>query len=106
LSQSGNGPFLLVSLASVNSFGTIPKRSFLVPNCGRHLGYSPDPSTFMTNPDGSGIVQAIGPLKKLANETGQDEEEPCPRFLIVTEFNDTSKVVLKQSDTSSDRQTE
>jgi hypothetical protein len=55
----------------------------------------------MTNPDGAGIVQAIGPLKKLADGAGVDEGEPCPRFLIVTELNDASQVVLRQAGASS-----
>jgi hypothetical protein len=48
----------------------------------------------MTNPDTAGTVQAIGPLKKLAEGA---EEEPS-RFLIVTELNNPSNVVLRQSD--------
>ena len=48
----------------------------------------------MTNPDTAGSVQAIGPLKKLAEGA---EEEPS-RFLIVTELNNPSNVVLRQSD--------
>jgi hypothetical protein len=57
-------------------------------------------ASFMTNPDGGQIVQAIGPLKTLANDAGEAEDEDCPRFLIVTELNDASKVVLRQGDTS------
>jgi YVTN family beta-propeller protein len=51
-------------------------------------------ATLMTQPDGSGIVQAIGPLKKLADGPGVAN----PRFLIVTEFNNPANVVLRQSD--------
>jgi YVTN family beta-propeller protein len=48
-----------------------------------------------TNPDGAGIVQAIGPLKTLA---GNDANSPVPeRFLIVTEVKDSSQVVLRQA---------
>src|SRR6476619_304747 len=48
-----------------------------------------------TNPDGAGIVQAIGPLKVLAgndanSSTGQ-------QFLVVTDTNDSSQVVLRQT---------
>jgi YVTN family beta-propeller protein len=52
-----------------------------------------------TNPDGAGIVQAIGPLKEL---TGNDPNSPAPqRFLIVTDVNDSSGVVLRQANASS-----
>ena len=50
-----------------------------------------------TNPDGAGIVQAIGPLKALA---GNDPNSSAPqRFLIVTDLNDSSQVVLRQAGT-------
>ena len=48
-----------------------------------------------TNPDGAGIVQAIGPLKILA---GKDPNSSTPqRFLVVTDTKDSSQVVLRQS---------
>ena len=48
-----------------------------------------------TNPDGAGIVQAIGPLKVLA---GNDANSSTPqRFLVVTDTNDSSQVVLRQA---------
>jgi hypothetical protein len=45
----------------------------------------------------AGIVQAIGPLKTLAEGA---KEEP-QRFIIVTELNNPSNVVLRQSDVQS-----
>ncbi|HEY9502015.1 MAG TPA: hypothetical protein VIR01_10360, partial [Pyrinomonadaceae bacterium] len=51
-----------------------------------------------TNPDGAGIVQAIGPLKALA---GKDGPSPSQRFLIVTDIKDSSQVVLRQSNSAS-----
>ncbi len=53
-----------------------------------------------TNPDGAGIVQAIGPLKKLA---GQESglAAAARRFLIVTGMTDSSQVVLRQTNASS-----
>ena len=52
-----------------------------------------------TNPDGAGIVQAIGPLKALASK---DSNSSAPqRFLVVTNLKDSSQVVLRQADTSS-----
>jgi hypothetical protein len=52
-----------------------------------------------TNPDGAGIVQAIGPLKTLA---GNDANaSPTQRFLIVTNIKDSSQVMLRQSNSES-----
>jgi hypothetical protein len=53
-----------------------------------------------TNPDGGGIVQAIGPLKTLA---AGDSSAPASsrRFVIVTELKDPSQVVLRQASASS-----
>jgi YVTN family beta-propeller protein len=48
-----------------------------------------------TNPDGAGIVQAIGPLKSVASN---DPNSFTPqRFLVVTDIKDSSQVVLRQS---------
>jgi YVTN family beta-propeller protein len=52
-----------------------------------------------TNPDGAGIVQAIGPLKALAGSN--PNSSVSQRFLIVTDIKDSSKVVLRQAKTSS-----
>jgi len=52
-----------------------------------------------TNPDGAGIVQAIGPLKALAgNDLNSSKSQ---RFLIVTDIKDSSQVVLRQASASS-----
>ena len=52
-----------------------------------------------TNPDGAGIVQAIGPLKALA---GSDPNSSVSqRFLIITDIKDSSRVVLRQANASS-----
>ena len=52
-----------------------------------------------TNPDGAGIVQAIGPLKALA---GSNPNSPVSqRFLILTDLKDSSRVILRQAKTSS-----
>jgi len=58
-------------------------------------------AVFTTNPDGSGIVQAIGPLKTLAAEAGTSASEASRQFLIVTPANNPSQVVLRQSGNSS-----
>src|SRR5258708_5891350 len=54
-----------------------------------------------TNPDGAGIVQAIGPLKTLADGAGATTGVPSHRFLIVTDLDDSSHIVLRQSISSS-----
>jgi YVTN family beta-propeller protein len=52
-----------------------------------------------TNLDGAGIVQAIGPLKFVG---GKDPNSSTPhRFLVVTDVNDSSGVVLRQAKASS-----
>jgi len=51
-----------------------------------------------TNPDGAGIVQAIGPLKGLA---GNDPNSPsAQRFVVVTDIKDSSQAVLRQASIS------
>jgi YVTN family beta-propeller protein len=50
-----------------------------------------------TNPDGAGIIQAIGPLKVLAGEEKVVAGTPPQRFLIVTDLMDSSHVVMRQS---------
>lgn len=52
------------------------------------------------NPDGAGIVQAVGPLKVLARPSAAAARLPAQRFLIVTDLNDPSRVVLRQSSSS------
>jgi YVTN family beta-propeller protein len=54
-----------------------------------------------TNPDGAGIVQAIGPLKVLAPKTPDSSTVSSQRFLIVLDTSDTNQVVLRQASPSS-----
>ena len=49
-----------------------------------------------TNPDGAGIVQAIGPLKALAGGSSMSSTA-SRRFLVVTDIKDSSQVVLLQT---------
>jgi len=60
-------------------------------------------AVFKTNPDGAGIVQAIGPLKALAAKGPASSTAASQRFLIVTDSKDANQVVLRQSNTSSAR---
>jgi YVTN family beta-propeller protein len=48
-----------------------------------------------TNVEGSGIAQAIGPLKAVANTQQSAGAPQARRYLVVTDQNDTSKIVLK-----------
>lgn len=52
------------------------------------------------NPDGAGTVQAVGLLKTLIRETAAVIGK-SQRFIIITELNDSSNVVLRQSDSTS-----
>jgi hypothetical protein len=56
-----------------------------------------------TNPDGAGIVQAIGPLKTLTRGGSGGSGDQSVRYLVVTDMNDASQVVLRQSTASSIR---
>jgi len=54
-----------------------------------------------TNPDGAGIVQAIGPLKTVAGGGGAAAGVPVRRYLIVSALMDRSQVVLRQASAAS-----
>jgi hypothetical protein len=49
------------------------------------------------NPDGAGIVQAIGPLKVLAAKGSATSTPSSQRFLIVADSRDANQVVLRQT---------
>ena len=49
-----------------------------------------------TNVEGSGIGQAISQLKAVANTQQSAGGQAARRYLVVTDQNDTSKIVLKQ----------
>jgi YVTN family beta-propeller protein len=86
----------LLDLVQIAAKGLAPSAEYQV-----YLAPSPDASpaaleplaVLRTNPDGAGIVQAIGPLKALAAAAG----EPSQRFLLVTDLKDPSHVVLRQT---------
>jgi len=54
-------------------------------------------ATFKANPDGGAIVQAVGPLKELARIGSDNSESSARRFLIVADFGDPARVVLRQA---------
>src|SRR5437588_9661389 len=88
----------LLDLIQIAARGLTPKESYQV-----YLAESSHPpfgkleplAVLKTNPDGAGIVQAIGPLKALA---GHDQHSPASKqFLVVTDIKDSSQVVLRQT---------
>jgi YVTN family beta-propeller protein len=90
----------LLDLVQIAARGLAPQTSYQV-----YLAESNHPpfgkleplAVLKTNPDGAGIVQAIGPLKVLA---GDDPNSfASQRFLIVTDIKDSSQVVLRQAET-------
>jgi hypothetical protein len=87
----------LLDLVQIAAVGLTPKAQYRV-----YLADSDRPpyrelvplAVMSTNPDGAGIVQTIGPLKTLA--ASSSAAATTQRFLIVTELNDSSHVVLRQ----------
>jgi YVTN family beta-propeller protein len=112
LEPSGNAPAEARASVAVNSIGLLdlvqiaakglpPQTTYQV-----YLAESNHPpfgkleplAVLKTNPYGWSIVQAIGPLKALAGDT--PNSSPPKRFLLVTDMQDPSQVVLRQSDAS------
>src|SRR5262249_9960112 len=92
----------LVDLIQIAAAGLAPKSQYqvyLAESDHAPFGKLEPLAVLKTNPDGAGIVQAIGPLKILAGSAG--EGGPSRRFLIVTEIKDSSQVVLRQVGASS-----
>jgi len=109
LEPSGNAPAEARASVAVNSIGLLdlvqiaakglpPQTTYQV-----YLAESNHPpfgkleplAVLKTNPYGWSIVQAIGPLKTLAGDT--PNSSPPKRFLLVTDMQDPSQVVLRQS---------
>ena len=88
----------LLDLVQIAAKGLAPRSQYQV-----YLAESDHPpfgkleplAVLKTNPDGAGIVQAIGPLKALASN--DPDSAATQRFLIVTEMKDSSQVVLRQT---------
>jgi YVTN family beta-propeller protein len=101
--------------ASVNSLGAVdlvevavsnltPKSQFKL--CLADSDHAPygnvEPiGLIKTNTEGSGVAQSIGPLKSVATNQEAAAASQHRRYLIVTDQNDTSKVVLRQATTQS-----
>jgi YVTN family beta-propeller protein len=75
-------------------------RVYLAPSNDPPYGNLEPLAIFKTNPDGAGIVQALGPLKALVHSGAATEASPPQRFLIITDVNDPSRVVLRQAGSS------
>jgi YVTN family beta-propeller protein len=92
----------LLDLIQIAAKGLAPKTQYqvyLAESNQSPFGKLEPLAILKTNPDGAGIVQAIGPLKRLA---GHDQNAPAPqRFLIVTDLKDSSQVVMRQAEASS-----
>ena len=94
----------LLDLVQIAAKGLAPKTSyqvFLADSNQPPFGKLERLAVLKTNPDGAGIVQAIGPLKALA--PGNPKSSASQRFLIVTELNDSSQILLRQADAKQDQ---
>ena len=94
----------LVDLLQIAAEGLTPKSQYqvyLAESDHAPFGKLEPLAVLKTNPDGAGIVQAIGPLKSLSVGAGAAASMPSHRFLIVSELNDLSQVVLRQASASS-----
>jgi hypothetical protein len=85
----------LLDLVQIAAMGLAPKAQYqvyLAASNREPLGQLTPLAVLKTNPDGAGIVQAIGPMKSLAGSS-----ESVRRFLIVTELNDRSQHVAQRN---------
>jgi YVTN family beta-propeller protein len=90
----------LLDLIQIAAEGLAPKsqyRVYLADSNHAPYGTLESLAVLKTNPDGAGIVQAVGPLKTLAINSGVASASPSRRFLIVTELSDSSRGVLRQA---------
>jgi len=93
----------LLDLVQIAAKGLAPKESYqvyLAESNKSPFGKLEPLAVLKTNPDGAGIVQALGPLKGLGRN---DSSAPSQRFLIVTDIKDSFQVVLRQTDSSGNR---
>jgi YVTN family beta-propeller protein len=96
----------LLDLVQIAAAGLAPKTQYqvyLAESDHAPFGKLERLAVLRTNPDGAGIVQAIGPLKILAGGAEAASGVPSRRFLIVTDLKDPSRVVLRQTSVSSSR---
>ncbi|HEY4901379.1 MAG TPA: YncE family protein [Terriglobales bacterium] len=90
----------LLDLVQIAAEGLAPKSQYqvyLADSNHAPLGRLEALAVLITNPDGAGIVQAVGPLKTLTHGDSRSSDVPAGRFVIVTEMNDSSHVVRRQT---------
>jgi YVTN family beta-propeller protein len=89
----------LLDLVEIAANGLAPKAQYqvyLAVSNHEPFGDLTPLAVLRTNPDGAGIVQAIGPLKILIRG-GSSASPAARRFLVVTELKDRSQVVFRQA---------
>jgi YVTN family beta-propeller protein len=89
----------LLDLVQIAAKGLAPKESYqvyLAKSNQEPFGSLEPLAVLKTNADGAGIVQAIGPLKAIADN--DPNSSAAQRFLLVTDIKDSSQVVLRQTD--------
>ena len=90
----------LLDLVQIAAKGLAPKAQYqvyLTESDHAPFGKLEPLAVLKTNPDGAGIVQAIGPLKALVGDAKTSAGLPSRRFLIATDLKDSSQVVLRQA---------
>jgi len=95
----------LLDLVQIAAEGLAPKsqyRVYLAESNHAPFGKLEALAVLKTNPDGAGIVQAIGPLKALAHRETGGSASQSERYLVVTDMYDALQVVLRQSTASTD----
>jgi YVTN family beta-propeller protein len=90
----------LVEIAATGLVSGAQYRVYLAQNNHPPYGNFEPLAIFKANPDGAGIVQTVGPLKTLVQPGAATEASPPRRFLIITDLNDPSRVVLRQAGSS------
>ena len=89
----------LLDLVEIAAAGLTPKteyRVYLAESNKPPYGKLKQLVVRKANLDGAGIAQAIGPLKSLAPNEGHTTHVDA-RFLVVTEWNYDSKIVLAET---------
>jgi hypothetical protein len=92
----------LLDLVQIAAEGLTPKSQYqvyLTESDHAPFGKLEPLAILKTNPDGGGIVQTIGPFKRLA-AVDSSSSASSRRFLILTEMNDSAQVVLRQASSS------
>jgi YVTN family beta-propeller protein len=91
----------LLDLVQIAAEGLAPQsqyRVYLADSNRAPYGELQSLAILKTNPDGAGIVQAVGQLKTLASNGEARSVVPSRRFLIIAEFNEPTNVVLRQTE--------